>query len=92
MPAVTGGEDPTIGDANVGFDCPEANSRYYIMVDGDDNNDRTGNYRVQITSNGSFYQAHDMIANAVTITPCTAGSTVSAANSNNFVVAKKQVK
>ena len=85
MPAVTGGEDPTIGDANVGFDCPEANSRYYIMVDGDDNNDRTGNYRVQITSNGSVYQANDMVANAITITPSgSAGSIVSAANSNNF--------
>jgi hypothetical protein len=85
MPAVTGGEDPLTGDANVGFDCPEANSRYYIMVDGDNDNDRTGDYRVQITSNGSFYQAHDMIANAVTITPSgSAGSTVSAANSNNF--------
>jgi hypothetical protein len=85
MPAVTGGEDPFSGDANVGFDCPEANTRYYIMVDGDNDNDRTGDYRVQITSNGSVYQANDMVANAITITPSgSAGSIVSAANSNNF--------
>lgn len=86
-----GNDIPGLGtDANSDFtvNCLEANKDYYIQVGYNDRSldgGSTGRFEMDVVATGNTYQAHDMIANAVTIVPSgTAGSTVSAANSNNY--------
>lgn len=51
---VGGTIDPISGDAEETYDCLEANTRYYIMIDGDDcvTCDVTGGFRIEIDAEG----------------------------------------